>query len=123
MGTKKKTVLMIDDDVVYLRQWSNLLRERYRVIMINSAKLALEYLAKHVPDVILLDYQMPLHNGTDMMKLIRETAEGGVIPIIILSGMLSREVRQECDRYHPVAYLTKPVSRETLEEHIELALT
>ena len=90
--------------------------------MINSAKLALDYLLKHIPDVIVLDYQMPLHNGASMMRLIQNSVEGKQIPVIILSGMLSREVLQECYVYKPVACLAKPVSKEVLEENIEQAL-
>lgn len=118
----KKTILMIDDDMSYLKQLNSFLQDKYNVIMINSAKLALEYLLKHVPDVILLDYQMPLYNGASMMRLIQASIEGRDIPIIILSGALSREILQECYLYNPVACLAKPVSKEVLEENIEQAL-
>ena len=113
---------MIDDDISYLKQLNSFLQDEYNVIMINSAKLALEYLLKHVPDVIVLDYQMPLYNGASMMRLIQGSIEGREIPIIILSGLLSREALQECYMYNPVACLAKPVSKEVLEEHIEIAL-
>lgn len=119
---EKRTVLLIDDDMSYLKQLNSFLQDEYNVIMINSAKLALEYLLKHVPDVIVLDYQMPLYNGASMMRLIQGSIEGREIPIIILSGLLSREALQECYMYNPVACLAKPVSKEVLEEHIEIAL-
>lgn len=119
---KRKTVLLIDDDMTYLKQVNNLLQDRYSVIMINSAKLALAYLLKQVPDVIVLDYQMPLYNGANMMNLIQNSAVGRDIPIIILSGALNRTTLQECYEYNPVACLAKPVSKEVLEEAIEQAL-
>ncbi len=119
---EKKTVLLIDDDMSYLKQLNSFLQDDYNVIMINSAKLALDYLLKHIPDVIVLDYQMPLYNGASMMRLIQNSVEDQEIPIIILSGVLSREVLQECYFYNPVACLAKPVSKEVLEENIEQAL-
>ncbi len=119
---EKKTVLMIDDDMSYLKQLNNMLQDKYNVVVINSAKLALQYLLKHVPDVIVLDYQMPLYNGASMMKLIQKSTVGSEIPVIILSGALSREVLQECYLYNPAACLAKPVSKEVLEENIEQAL-
>lgn len=119
---EKPTVLMIDDDMAYLKQLNSMLKDKYNVVMINSAKLALEYLLKHVPDVIILDYQMPLYNGTSMMKLIQKSTVGDSVPVIILSGMLSRQVRQECYLYHPAACLSKPVTKEVLVENIEQAL-
>lgn len=120
---EKKTVLLIDDDMTYLKQLNNLLQDEYNVILINSAKLALEYLLKNVPDVIVMDYQMPLYNGASMMNLIQNSSAGkNDIPIIILSGALSREALQECYLYNPVACLAKPVTKEVLEETIEQAL-
>lgn len=118
----KKTVLMIDDDMSYLKQLNNMLCDSYNVIMINSAKLALDYLLKHSPDVILLDYQMPLYNGANVMSMIQKNSNRKPIPVIILSGALSREAVQECYAYSPFAYLVKPVSKETLIEHLEQAL-
>ena len=55
----RKTILMIDDDMAYLKQLNSILQDSYNVVMINSAKLAINYLLKNRPDVILLDYQMP----------------------------------------------------------------
>lgn len=121
--TDKKTVLMIDDDMTYLKQLNNLLSESYNVIMINSAKLALDYLLTHTPDIILLDYQMPLYNGANVMNMIQKNDHHKkAIPVIILSGTLNREALQECYAYNPFAYLVKPVSKETLVENIERAL-
>lgn len=118
----KKTVLMIDDDMTYLKQLNNMLSDSYNVIMINSAKLALDYLLTHTPDVILLDYQMPLYNGANVMNMIQKNSSRKPIPVIILSGALNREALQECYAYNPFAYLVKPVSKDTLVEHLEQAL-
>lgn len=118
----KKTVLMIDDDMSYLKQLNNFLQDSYNVVMINSAKLALNYLLTHTPDIIILDYQMPLYNGANVMNMIQKNTEVSQIPIILLSGALNREVLKECYAYNPAAYLAKPVSKEVLIENIEQAL-
>lgn len=118
----RKTVLLVDDDMVYLKQINNMLCDKYNVIMINTPKLALEYLCKHVPDIIVLDYQMPLYNGANVMSIIKNNVVGKEVPIIILSGMDKAEVMQECSAFDPVAYLTKPISKKELEETIQSAL-
>ncbi len=118
----KKTVLMIDDDMSYLKQLYNLLSDTYNVIMINSAKLALDYLLTHTPDVIVLDYQMPLYNGASVMNMIQKNMNKKPIPIILLSGALDREALQECYAYNPFAYLAKPVSKEVLMDNLKQAL-
>lgn len=117
----KATVLMIDDDMSYLKQLNYILQDTYNVIMINSAKLALNYLSKHTPDVILLDYQMPLYNGANLMNMLQKCNKD-TVPIIILSGTLNRKALEDCYPYNPFAYLAKPVSKEILIENIENAL-
>lgn len=119
---EKKTVLLIDDEMSYLKQLYTFLQDEFNVIMINSAKLALEYLLTHTPDVIVLDYQMPLYNGANMMNLIQKSKTNIEIPIIILSGTLSREALQECYTYNPTAFLAKPVSKEVLIDTISQAI-
>lgn len=118
----RKTILAIDDDMSYLKQINSLLKDYYNVIMINSTKLALDYMTNHVPDVILLDYQMPLYNGVTMISIIQHNENCQNIPFIILSGSLDREAIQDFYPHAPVAYLTKPVSQDVLLEKIELAL-
>lgn len=117
----KSTVLMIDDDMSYLKQLNYILQDTYNVVMINSAKLALNYLSKHTPDVILLDYQMPLYNGANLMNMLQKYNKD-TIPVIILSGTLNRKALEECYPYNPFAYLAKPVSKEVLIDNIENAL-
>lgn len=116
------TVLLIDDDLPYLKQLNTMLNDSYNVVMINSAKLALNYLMKNTPDVIILDYQMPLYNGANVMNMIQKNHIGRPIPIIILSGALDRDALQECYAYKPAACLAKPVTREVLIENIEKVL-
>jgi len=118
-----KTVLAIDDDMSYLKQINSLLQGHYNVIMINSAKLALDYLMNHVPDVILLDYQMPLYNGVTMINMIHQKENCQNVPFIILSGSLDQNAVLDFYPHNPVTYLTKPVSQEVLLEKIQLALT
>ena len=118
----KKTILAIDDDMAYLKLIDSYLHDDYNVIMINSAKLALDYLLKHTPDLILLDYQMPLYNGANFMSMIQRNPEEPQIPVIILSGVLDKEVLTRCYPNKPAACLAKPVSKENLIENIERVL-
>ncbi len=120
--SERHTVLLIDDDMSYLKQLNNYLHDDYNVIMINSAKLALDYLLKHTPDVIVLDFQMPLYNGAAIMNMIQKNNPVNPIPVIVLSGALNIESLQECYPYNPAACLAKPISKETLIQNIENAL-
>ncbi len=120
--TERHTVLLIDDDMSYLKQLNSYLHDQYNVIMINSAKLALDYLLKHTPDIIVLDFQMPLYNGATIMNMIQKNNPLHPIPVILLSGALNIETLQECYPYSPAACLAKPISKQALIENIENAL-
>lgn len=119
----KKTVVAIDDDMSYLMQLNSFLKDDYHFIMINSARLALTYLSNHVPDVILLDYQMPLFNGVTMMKVIQQNSHCEKVPFIIISGTLDQKAIIEFCPYSPAAILAKPVEKEVLLEQIQLAIS
>lgn len=119
---QQKTILAIDDDMAYLKLINSYLHDDYNVIMINSAKLALDYLLKHTPDLILLDYQMPLYNGANVMNMIQRDPERAQIPVIILSGVINTEVLKKCIPCKPAACLAKPVSKEDLQKNIEQVL-
>lgn len=118
----KKVILAIDDDMSYLKQLNSFLQEKYHVVMINSTKLALDYLTSHIPDLILLDYQMPLFNGVAILSMIRQNENCKNTPVIVLSGFLEQKVLMEFYPYKPAAYLAKPVSKDMLLEKIEQAL-
>lgn len=119
----RKTILAIDDDMIFLKQINSFLHTYYNVVMINSAKLALEYLSNHTPDLILLDYQMPLYNGVTMLNIIKKNSNCQNIPFIILSGTLDRDALLKFYPLGPVAYLTKPVGKEALLGKIMSALS
>ena len=57
----KKKILLVDDEPESLLFYKSALEEEYSVVTLNSSKLAIEYLQKFVPDLIILDYQMPLY--------------------------------------------------------------
>lgn len=118
----KKTILAIDDDMTFLKLINNYLCDTCNVIMINSAKLAVAYLTKRIPDLILLDYQMPLYNGANVMNMLQKNLDGQDVPVIILSGSMDRDALKECLACNPAGFLAKPVSKEALIEKIQSIL-
>lgn len=117
------TILAIDDDMSYLKQINSFLRDYYNVIMINTTKLALDYLTHHVPDLILLDYQMPLYNGVALLNMIRQNDRVKAVPVIILSGSLNQEALLQFYAHNPAAYLAKTISKQELLDKINQVLS
>jgi DNA-binding NtrC family response regulator len=59
----RKCVMAIDDNSIQLRMLNEMLKDEYDVMLANSAVKALTMLGKRVPDIILLDYDMPMCDG------------------------------------------------------------
>ena len=123
-SSARKTILAIDDDMAYLKLIDSYLKDMYNVVIINSTKLAFSYLMKNTPDLVLLDYQMPLYNGASFLNILnrKKEEEDHAIPVIILSGTLDKETLKNCYAANPDAILAKPISKEDLLDNIAQVL-
>lgn len=111
---EEKHVLVVDDDPVVLRMVRSYLDENYVVTAVKSGKLALKFLEKQKPDVILLDYMMPEWDGPTTLQLIRSKEAYKRIPVIFMTGVTDKNLVMECLSLKPQGYLIKPVSKADL---------
>lgn len=115
----RKCILAIDDNAVQLRMLNEILKTEYDVMLANSAVKALTMIGKRVPDVILLDYDMPMCDGKMALQMIRELDEGKDVPVIFLTGVkAAANIRAVLDM-HPAGYLLKPAKSDVLKEEIK----
>lgn len=92
--TKVVEVLMVDDDPALSRMVRlNLLSEGFRVQMAIHGADGLNSVAKHEPDVIVLDLQMPVMDGRTFFRELR--SRGCATPVIVLSAYGAENARQE----------------------------
>lgn len=83
----KPVILVVDDDLPILTLMRNLLREfGFEARVANTGAAALEAVRETMPDLVLLDKNMPGMSGTDVIQALRR--EGGIahVPVFILSG-------------------------------------
>ncbi len=118
----KKKILIVDDELESLIVYKNILLEKYNVMALNSGKLAIEYLQKFVPDLIVLDYQMPLYNGRAVYQMIRKMERLNDVPVIFLTGTTEREVLMECAALMPQGVILKSAGRDALLDKIDNVL-
>jgi len=111
---KVKSVLVVDDDSVSLKLVKSYLDETYKVNCVKSGMLALKFLEKQRPDVILLDCYMPEMNGAQTLQLIRNMPNMKRIPVVFLTGNSERSMVMSCISLHPSGFLVKPVKKEDL---------
>ncbi len=114
----RKKVLVVDDDPISLRQMMNMLKDKYKVAVVKSGPAALEYLTKEVPDLILLDYEMPGWDGVQTLEMIRANKDLISIPILFLTGISDRELVTEALKHKPQGYILKNSDRNTILEKV-----
>ena len=112
--TKGKTILVIDDSPIMLKIIREQLRESYNVVIVSSGKLALDYLADKMVDMILLDYDMPEMSGVDVMKRLKANAKTKSIPVVFLTGVSEKAKIAQALMLGPQGYLLKPIDRDKL---------
>ena len=114
-------VLIVDDELT-VRETTRLLLEgaNYRASTAVGGAEALARMADELPDVVLLDLQMPVMNGATVLKRIREMY--GNIPVIIVTGYPDSELLAQALEYGSLLVLAKPISRQHLLESIQMVL-
>ncbi len=116
---RRRKVLVVDDNAATLRSIKAMLEEWYDVTIVPSAAQMMVALSKNVPDIILLDYEMPVTDGKQALQFMRSELEYQNIPVIFLTGVNDREAIQSVAPLAPKGYLLKPPTREKLREAIE----
>ena len=114
-----KRILLVDDDPTFLKMLQGWLSDKYRITAVKSGMQAITYLANHSPDLILLDYDMPITPGPQVMEMIRSEIDASEIPIIFLTGKSDRESIMNVMRLKPQGYLLKTMSRDDIVSAVD----
>lgn len=102
-----KHILVVDDNVTLLRTMMNWLKGLYKVSVVKSGPQALSFLDKEIPDLILLDYEMPDMDGPATLKHIREIEELQKVPVVFLTGVNDQEMIKTALSFKPDGYVLK----------------
>jgi len=115
------TVLCVEDEEGVRRPVVNTLRYYFgKVFEASNGKDGLDIYFEHKPDLILCDIQMPIMNGIDMIKNIRQN--DSLVPVILLTAYNNEEYLIELINLHVQHFILKPINSKKLEEGIKNAL-
>ena len=114
----KKSILLVDDDPTFLKMVKGWLDEEYRVTIVTSGTQALMYIADNRPDLILLDYEMPVTSGPQVLEMIRSETKVDRIPVMFLTGKGDRESVLKVLSLKPDGYLLKSLNRDQILKSI-----
>ncbi|MCR5030504.1 MAG: response regulator [Selenomonadaceae bacterium] len=118
-SARRKNILLVDDDDTFLKTIKSWLSSTYRVTIVTSGAQALMYIADNKPDLILLDYEMPVTSGPQVLEMIRSETKTDKIPVIFLTGKGDRESVMKVLELKPDGYLLKSTSKEALLKSLE----
>ena len=114
-------VLVVDDEAIVLKSCRMVLEaEGCEVIAAASVDEALAILEQQVPELLLIDVKMPVHNGMYLMRRVKEKRPG--IPIIVMSGYATSETIKEAEDLGAATFLPKPFTPDELADTIKAVL-
>ena len=122
MDIKKQTIFLVDDNIDILEIGENILSSVYDTITLSSGACVFYMLKKVIPDLILLDVDMPEMDGYEVMRQLKAGSETAQIPIILLGDGDYDEIEQKGLSLGAIDYITKPFSPSLLLKRIEVHL-
>lgn len=111
---KKKRILLIDDSPIQLRAMKGLLQKDYDIDMATSAMEAMKLIARALPDMIFLDYDMPQCDGKMTFEMLKNDPVSSDVPVVFLTGVSEKGKVLSVLNMYPADYLLKPVDIDKL---------
>lgn len=115
----KKKILVVDDSGAVLRSVKGWLEDKYQVILANSGAMAIKYLATNRPDLVLLDYEMPVVDGSQVLEMMRTEMEFSDIPVMFLTSKNDKESIMKVMELKPEGYILKSTPPEQIKQEID----
>lgn len=112
------TILVAEDnpaDVYLLREALTLVEEAVEMLVVTDGEQALEYVKRQgshedavIPDLVVLDLNLPKSDGSDVLRCIRETPSYSNVPVVVLTSSDSPRDRKTIESLGANCFITKP---------------
>ncbi|MDR2301172.1 MAG: response regulator [Deltaproteobacteria bacterium] len=119
MDSKRKKIMLVDDNIANLAMGKNMLKEAYEVYPVPSAAKLFDLMDHVTPALILLDVMMPEMNGYEAIKKLKANERFADIPVIFLTSMNDEDSELEGLSLGAIDYVIKPFSAPLLLKRIE----
>ncbi len=121
----RRKVLIVDDTPENIQVLMNLLRDEYAIAVANNGERALSLAtARPAPDIILLDVMMPVMDGYEVCRRLKDDPHTASIPVIFITGLSDHADEQRGLDLGAVDYILKPFTpslvKSRLRNHLEL---
>lgn len=116
---KEYTVLLVEDNQELLLLMSSLLSDKYNILTATNGEKAQRQIQKASLDVVVTDVMMPVMDGIELTKWIKENEDFSQLPVVMLTAKTQDEDRNEAYRAGADAYITKPFNLADLQLRID----
>lgn len=116
---RKKQILIVDDSDFMRSNLIRLLGEDYDVLESNSSIAAIKSITRNRPDLILLDYEMPVCDGRQALEMIRSDEDIADISVVFLTGRGDAESVKKVMSLKPRGYLLKTMPEEDIKKYVD----
>ncbi|MCI8554031.1 MAG: response regulator [Clostridiales bacterium] len=116
---QRQKVLVVDDSMTIRQGMKELLGEDYDVAVAESGVAAIRTITLNRPDLVLLDYEMPVCDGRQTLEMLRSEKEFEDIPVIFLTGRRDSESMIKVMPLKPAGYLLKHSKPAEIKKEID----
>lgn len=115
----ERSILIVDDDAALMSTIRVWLKDIYKIQLANTGMNALRWLKDNVPDLIILDFEMPLMSGPELFQKLKEDDRLKAIPVIFMTGKDDKNSVMDVLSLKPEGYLLKPVEKDKMLQEIK----
>lgn len=116
---KKNKILVVDDSQFVQQAMKELLGGSYDISLASSGTAAIRCITLDRPDLVLLDYEMPICDGSQVLEMIRAEKEFADIPVIFLTSRVDKESVKKVIALKPAGYFSKMLQPEEVKKGID----
>ena len=117
-----RQVLVVDDNAELRRLLRSYLQPEFRVLEADDGARALEQVSRTLPDLIITDVMMPVMDGYELCRTLRDDPETSFIPLLMLTAKAGLDYRVEGLEGGADAYLSKPFDRREFMANVHALL-
>lgn len=117
---QRRKVLVVDDSATMCEMIKGLLSEDYNVFTVNSGVAAIRSITLNPPDLVLLDYEMPICDGRQTLEMLRSDKSFGRVPVIFLTSRMDKKSVLSVKHLKPAGYLLKTDDLQNIKKEIDL---
>ncbi|MCI9596391.1 MAG: response regulator [Firmicutes bacterium] len=118
-AAQKPKILIVDDSMTVRQSMKQLLEEDYEIELVESGVAAIRAITLDQPDLVLLDYEMPVCDGRQTLEMIRSYEAFTDISVIFLTGKSDPDSMIKVMPLKPSGYLLKHSKPEELKKEID----